>query len=187
MHSLLSLCELQTLGCRPVSLSWSRIPVLFPTLPTTSGNLLTSFCAKLEINHVAVVTNPQTQRLHFKKWLVCLSGLFVFFLSSWRILPSSENREIHEGVKQKGFYLCCFLPPCLEYRTGGVWGDAEPVCSGHWESLLRTRSVWAPLISPFRVSPRASSSCRTCVLQMLNKSFSQKLRLRAGAAWSGGF
>lgn len=145
-----SLCELQTLGCRPVSVSWKRIPILFPTLPTISGNLLTTFCENLEIKHAAVVTNPQTQRLHFKNDC-CVWVVSYFFLTdlddfAWQW----KNREVHKGVKQKDFSLwgAACLPLCLGYRTVGLWGDAEPACSGHWEPLLRGRSVWAPLIPP---------------------------------------
>lgn len=135
VHSLLSLW---ILGCRPVRLSWNRAPILFPTLPTTSGNLLTTFCENLEIKHSAVLTNPQTQRLHFKNdW--CVWVLSYFFLLSWMILPSPENRSTQRS-EAKGLLpvRCCWSVPgaqdCGEMLNLPGQGTGSPCWgAGVWE------------------------------------------------------
>lgn len=85
---------------------WNRIPILFPTLPTISGNLLTTLCENLEIKHSAVVTNPQTQRLHFKKWLVCLSGLFFFSYQVGWFCPAVKTEKCTKESSKRTFTFC---------------------------------------------------------------------------------
>lgn len=155
--SLCGNCKSSILGCRLGSLSWNRIPILFPTLPTTSGNLLTTFGEKLEIKHSAVVTNPQTQRLHFKNdW--CVWMVSDFFLSELDDFPQQCKQRSTQRSQAKGLlsFVGCWLPAPL---PGGC-GEMLNLPAQGSESLLRSRSVWAPL-SPCQLSPCTSSSCRT--------------------------
>lgn len=132
VHSLFSLCELQTLSCRPVR-SCNRIPILFPTLPTTSGNLLTTFCKNLQIKHAAVVTNPQTQRLHFKNdwwvWVVSYSFLIELgdFAQQWKQRRTQRSRA--KGLLPVGCCLCAPEPgvqDCGEMLKLAAQGPESP-------------------------------------------------------------
>lgn len=154
-------CKSSILGCRPGSLSWNRIPILFPTLPTTSGNLLTSFCEKLEIKHAAVVTNPQTQRLHFKNdW--CVWVVSDFFLTELDDFAQQWKQRSTQRSQAKG--LLPFVGCCLSAPVPGGWGCGEMLNlpAQGTESSLRSSSVWAPL------TPLSGFPLHKFILQDLN-------------------
>lgn len=89
----------------------------------------------------------------------------IFFLASWMIFPSSANREVHKGVKQKDFYLLwgagC-LPLCLE-DVGRCWTCLLKALSPCWGAGV-CEHHWAPVSFPLaRVHP-AGPKCWTSPL-----------------------
>lgn len=121
--------------------SCHRIPILFPTLPTTSGNLLTTFCKNLQIKHAAVVTNPQTQRLHFKNdWWVWV--VFYFFLIKLGDFAQLWKQRRTQRSQAKGLLLWGAAPvagvqDCGEMLNLSAQGPDSPcwepgVCEHPW-------------------------------------------------------
>lgn len=177
VHSLFSLWELQTLGCRPVGIGTG-----FPSSsPTTSGNLLTTFCESLEIKHAAVVTNPQTQRLHFRNdWCVWVVSYFFLtesddFAQQWK--QRSAQRSQAKGLLPVG---CCLSAPvpggqgCGAVRRCWTWLCSEILCWGpgvcehHWFPLSGfslLKFILHDLNAERVLQPKAAGQGRSCLVR----------------------